>query len=208
MPFAICLAGEASPEKTEFVNDLAAQLEARQVKVGFVRRQAPDLGAVGARVNLDISQDGTMCLLSGGVAGVAGASLEELLGRYFAGLDLVICQGFEGEKRPKVEWLPRGGKPSLARDPGLRAVVSAQAVETDKAVYAPGDAAGLAAFLASEVIPKSQPPRMRMVLDGKRIPIKEFVQDILANTIRAMVASLKGGDRPGRLEIYIEPDEE
>jgi hypothetical protein len=57
------------------------------------------------------------------------------------------------------------------------------------------------------VVPAKERPRLRLVLDGKRIPAKEFVQDILAQTIRAMVGSLRGGDRPGRLEVYIEPEE-
>jgi molybdopterin-guanine dinucleotide biosynthesis protein B len=204
MAYAICVAGAAGEDKTEFTQQLAAALEAKGVKTGLLLR-ALDQGAVSFW-----SASGQ---LSGGALSLQRSqqtdlSLDEVLGRYFFDLDLVLCQGFDEEKRAKVEWLPEGEQAQLAGDPGLRAVISSRTIDLDKPLFAPDDIKGLADYLINEVIPKSKQPRIRIVLGGKRIPAKEFVQDILADTIRAMVGSLKGGDRPGRLEIFIQADDE
>ncbi len=203
MPFAVCLAGAAGEDKLAFMDRLAAALEERGLKVGLVRRASQEAPATGARALVEL-EPGRLRLDRREV----DLALEEVLGRFCYGLDVVLCHGFDQEKRPKLEWLPAGGRPGLAGDPGLRAVIADGEVDTDKPVFQPQDLDGLAEFLVQEVLPQSAPPRLRVVLDGKRIPAKEFVQDILASTIRAMVGSLKGGDRPGRLEIYLEADED
>jgi hypothetical protein len=89
----------------------------------------------------------------------------------------------------------------------LRAVASPQGADTDKPVFGSDETDAMADYLINEVIPQSDAPSIRVVLDGKRIPAKTFVQNIMASTIRAMISTLKGGDRPGRLEIFIETDE-
>ncbi len=204
MAYAICVAGAAGEEKDEFMQQLAAALEAKGVKIGLLSRSDEHGGAAFWSASARVAQ-GALSLQR---SQPTDLSLDEMLGRYFHDLDLVLCQGFDDEKRAKLEWLPAGGQPQLANDPGLRAVVSNKGADTDKPVFKLDDAAGLAEYLIKEVIPQSEPPRIRVVLGGKRIPAKEFVQDIMASTIRAMIGSLKGGDRPGRLEIFIEAEED
>lgn len=202
MAYAICVAGPAGADKLEFVQKLAAALEAKGVKMGLLSRTEGQGAAAFWSASVQIDGGG----LSLQRSQPAELSLDEILGRYFHDLDAVLCQGFDDEKRAKIEWLPAGGKPGLAADPGLRAVASPQGADTDKPVFTADDADGMAAYLIKEVIPQGEPPIIRVVLGGKRIPAKDFVQDIMASTIRAMISSLKGGDRPGRLEIFIEPE--
>ncbi len=202
MAYAICVAGASGQDKLEFMQELAAALEAAGVKAGLLSRDGEPAGAAFWSASAQVGGG----FLSLQRSQRADLGLDEILGRYFFDLDVVLCHGCDGEKRAKIEWLPAGGKPGLADDPGLRAVVSPSAAETDKPIFKPEAVASLAGFLKTEVVPAGPPPRIRVVLEGKRIPAKEFVQDILADTIRAMVGSLKGGDRPGRLEIFIEPD--
>lgn len=204
MAYAICVAGPSGIEKDEFLQKLAAALEAKGVRVGLLSR-ADDMGAAAFWSASALVNQGALSLQR---SQPADASLDEMLGRYFHDLDAVLCQGFDEEKRAKIEFLPAGGKPVLAGDSGLRAVVSRQGADSDKPVFNPDETGGLAEYLIKEVIPQSEKPVIRVVLGGKRIPAKEFVQDIMASTIRAMIGSLKGGDRPGRLEIFIEPEPE
>jgi molybdopterin-guanine dinucleotide biosynthesis protein B len=204
MAYAICVAGPSGVEKDEFMQKLAAALEAKGVKTGLLSR-ADDMGAAALWSASALVNQGTLSLQR---SQPADASLDEMLGRYFHDLDAVLCQGFDEEKRAKIEFLPAGGKPVMAGDAGLRAVVSSQGADSDKPVFNPEETGGLAEYLIKEVIPQSEQPVIRVVLGGKRIPAKEFVQDIMASTIRAMISSLKGGDRPGRLEIFIEPEKD
>jgi hypothetical protein len=201
MPYAIIVAGEPGPELDSFTEGLAAELERRGRRTA-VLRQGPAvepppgpsarLETAGGRLNLELAQgEGT---------------LEELMGRHLAGLDLALCLGWEQERRAKIELAP-SGRPRLADDPGLKAVAGPAGAAPGKPSFDPADPAALAEHLLAEVVPAKERPRLRLVLGGRRIPAKEFVQDILAQTIRAMVGSLRGGDRPGRLEVYIEPEE-
>jgi molybdopterin-guanine dinucleotide biosynthesis protein B len=204
MAYAICVAGPSGADKNEFMQKLAAALEAKGVRMGLLSKADGQGAAVFCSASVQVSQ-GALSLQR---KQADDTSLDEMLGRYFHDLDVVLCQGFDQEKRAKIEFLPTGGKPALAADPGLRAVAGPQDADTDKPMFALDDAGGLADYLIEEVIPQSDQPIIRVVLGGKRIPAKEFVQDIMASTIRAMIGALKGGDRPGRLEIFIEPEQD
>lgn len=49
--------------------------------------------------------------------------------------------------------------------------------------------------------------KVRVVVDGKEIPINEFVNQILGGTISGAVMSLKGVDKDwGTIEIKVERD--
>jgi len=202
MAYAVVVAGPAGPDKERMVEALALGLEGEGLCVALVESR-PEDNAAPPRGRVVQTSQGVTAQAPGG-----GLSLEELMGRYAAGADVALCLGFDRERRAKVEWVPPGGRPALSGDPGLRAVVGEGVDEAKVAVFPPGQEKALARHLAAEVVPAKTVQKLRVLLGGKRLPAKDFVQDILANTIRAMVASLKGGDRPGRLEVYIEPDQD
>jgi len=45
------------------------------------------------------------------------------------------------------------------------------------------------------------------MVDGKKIVLKDFVQDILANTVYGLVSSLKAPDTAAKIELRIQPAE-
>jgi hypothetical protein len=199
MPFAICLGGPESKEKDAWLRELIDELSSLGLKTGVIRpRSEQPEPSPAALVRLD--DRGISVERNDG----GPRDLEQILGRYLSGLDLVFSLAHPAEKRPKIEFCAPGAPPKMLDDPGLRALVSEDNLEAPKPVFSPGDVAGLAGFIAREIMPKREPAVVRILLDGRRIPIKGFVQDILARSIRGMISSLKGGDRPGRLEVFID----
>lgn len=197
MPYVICVAGNPDPA---WWSGLCAELTGRCLKVGLVRKaENPSTGA-GQTPELQVSQ-GSIRLER---PDPGPASLESYVSRYLYDLDLVFSEIHEGEKRAKVEFVSPGGSPTLAGDPGLRALIGSGAMEGDLPRFDPTDLAGLADFLQKRVIPEPKADLVRVILEGRRVPANRFVQEIISGTLRGMVTQLKGGERPGRLEIYLD----
>lgn len=83
--------------------------------------------------------------------------VEELLGRYFGGLDVVLVEGFKDSALPKIEVHRKAtGKGLLCRgarhDPRLLAVASDEPMVLDVPVLRIEDTDALADFVAARVI--------------------------------------------------------
>ncbi len=196
MTHVICLAGPGGENKTKLMESLAVELESRGLAVGFVRlleSAAPggltiDLAPAGLR--LELRKD-------------PGMSIEELAARFLDDADIVISEIHQGVKRAKLEYLPQGANPELADDPGLKAVVTGRA-DVPGFKTLPLDPARVADFILAEMMPAGEPSKVRVFLGGKRLPMKDFVQDMVGDTAKAMIGALRGGDRAGRLMIIVE----
>ena len=196
MPYAICVLGPSGEATFAFMEKLAGALTQRGLKVGLI---SPASAPPPALAHLEVGP-GSLNLRR---PQQSELGLEELLGSYLHELDLVLTSAHPGERRAKIEFCPEG-PPRALDDPGLKVLVSPQAQGGALPCFAPDDLAGLAELVATKLLPSGEPVHTRVVLGGRRLPIKGFVQDIVGSTIRAMIASLKGGDRPGRLSVYID----
>ncbi len=201
MPAVVCLAGPQTPEKDELLRGLAAELGGRGLKLGLVRQAAGPAGpapAGPAHAEIEVGPD-SLCLRR---PGLDRPSLEAMLTRHCEGLDLVLSELHQDQKVYKLEYCPAGAQPTLLEDPNLKAIVCPDDRQGGPARFAPGDLAGLA-DLVQGLLPRPQQPLLRILVDGKRIPAKEFVQEIVAGTIRALVGTLKGGAGAKRIEIHL-----
>ena len=194
MPSIICIKGPQNAGLDNWLSGLHKELCARGMKVGLI------LPGAGTGRGMVLNTGGL--ILQRPFDDEPG--LMELSERYMAGLDLVISCAHPGDKKVKIAFIPDAACEALADDPGVKAVVSPAPLEHPAAWFAPEDVSGLAAFITDSLTPKREPARVRVLIDGKRLPIKDFIQDILANTNRGMLNSLRGGDKKGKLEIYID----
>lgn len=195
MTHVICLAGPSDAGKAELMDALAAELESRGLRVGFVRpltatgSLAMDLPAAGLR--LELRSD-------------PGMTIEELAARYLDDADIVISEEYRDVKRAKLEYLPETeDTPDLLEYPGLKAVITNRPAAAGVEVLPP-EAPAVADFILAEMMPKGEPSNVRVFLGGKRLPMKDFVQDMVGDTAKAMIGALRGGDRGGRLMIIVE----
>ncbi|MFH1057421.1 MAG: hypothetical protein V1797_01925 [Pseudomonadota bacterium] len=199
MPALFILAGPAGADKTAWMQQLAAELtrRGRRVMVVAAPPQDPPLPE-GVEAWLELGA--VSYSLRGREA--EPPSLDEILARHAAGVDLVLSEAHLEAKAHKVEWRPAGAAPVLHEDPNLKAVVGPGPAADGAPVFAPGDVAGLADLILG-LAPAAQTATARILVDGRRLPAKEFVQDIVASTVRALVGSLKGGDKAERIEMHL-----
>lgn len=138
-----------------------------------------------------------------------GRNLTTLVHRYFPDVDIVIAEGFKHARRiAKVE--VSRGESELLRDQvsGVIAVATDRRLVGDY-VFRLDESRELADFLEKRFLKgeKNNQERVILMVDGKKIVLKDFVQDILANTVYGLVSSLKTPDTAGKIELRIQPAE-
>lgn len=138
-----------------------------------------------------------------GPAAVAGA--------FMAGLDLVVVEGFKSSRLDKIEVVGAGRQPMLPSGGRLVAIAGVegagrQAAEAKQIPwFDAGDVDAVGRFIRDRM-KKSQPAPgdVRLTIDGRQMPLNDFVQKIIANVVRGMLGSLKGGEVDGPLELHID----
>ena len=138
----------------------------------------------------------------------SGLSLNSLARRYFPDADIVIGEGFKGALRvPKIEVVQHEDR--MLRDT-VKGVI---AVATDldiagNCVFRLNQADEIAAFIRDRFLLGGTKPAERVCLrvNGKRIPLKEFVQNALAGTVAGFTQSLKFAEDATEIELKITLD--
>lgn len=136
----------------------------------------------------------------------------ELAGRYMADLDLVLVEGFKTADMDKIEVVAPGRQPLLP--PGGRLLALARrggsGQEAGLPVLDAGQPAAVARFVLKHLgragaAPTGRHPRVSLRVDGQELDLNPFVARLLEQTLRGLVAPLKGaGGARGRIEVLLD----
>jgi molybdopterin-guanine dinucleotide biosynthesis protein B len=211
MPPIVAVVGYSQSGKTTLIEKLIPEFISRGYKVATVKHTHHHV------VSDDADKDSWRHLRAGGAAVVLSSpravvmtktttgetGLEEisrLLGEEY---DLVIAEGFKLDRNvSKIEVHRQGSGPLLTDVPNLLAIVSDEPLDRKVRQIRLDDIAGMADLIEESVI---KPERVRSVLyaDGVRVPMKGFIEEMVANIIEGVVASLKGIGEAKRLEVFV-----
>lgn len=137
--------------------------------------------------------------------GPSDHSIVTLAHRYFVDADIVIGEGFKhARKVPKIE-VRRNSDQDLRQEVhGVIAVATDLDIAGDY-VFRLNEAKEIALFIEKRFIrgKGKRPEQVSLVVEGRKIPLKEFVQDCLAGTVVGFVDSLKLTDKPREIELRI-----
>ena len=132
-------------------------------------------------------------------------SLTTLAHRYFPDVDIVIGEGFKKARHVAKIEVVRDNK-QLLRDQ----VQSVIAVATDQNIsgdyiFRLNESAEIASFIAKRFLHETKTALYKAVLlvNGNKIPLKEFVQESLSGTVQGFVKSLKFTDDVKEIELRI-----
>ncbi len=133
-----------------------------------------------------------------------GLSLLTMSQRFFPDTDLVIGEGFKNaEDVEKIE--VSGGSSQRLRDQvsGVIAVITSEDAPGYH-VFRPDETKEVAEFLEKRYILKGRiGPYASLVINGKKVPLKTFVQDAIARTVAGLVSSLKNTKGARDIELLI-----
>ncbi len=207
------IVGSADSGKTTVLENLVAELTARGRKVGVIKhcaegfeidRQGTDtfrLKAAGASVTIAASE--------GRWAAVCDAAGDEppraLAGRLMTDCHFVVTEGYKSELFPKIEVFRREKAEGLitGKQDRLAAVVTDDEIQTDVPVFGFKETKRLADFVEEKYYNDPAKGSEEVFVNGKKVPIKGFVKDIITQSIFGMLGTLRGVNREDLRDVQI-----
>jgi molybdopterin-guanine dinucleotide biosynthesis protein MobB len=162
---AVAFVAKSGTGKTTLVERIIPRLKERGYKVGAVKHDAHRfdidhpgkdsyrLTAAGADVMVISSAEKTALVERNTTA----PPIEDLLSRFFAGMDIVLVEGFKKSALPKIEVYRKAWSGSLLcrgaeNDPTLLAVASDGPLEVDVPVLDINEPGKIAEFIAGKLL--------------------------------------------------------
>ncbi len=137
-------------------------------------------------------------------------SIITLVHRYFGDVDIVIGEGFKhARKISKIEVRKNKDQDLRQEVHGVIAVATDLDISGDY-VFRLNESREIALFIEKRFLRDKdrRPERASLLVDGRKIPLKEFVQDCLAGTVVGFVEALKLTDDAKEIEMRIRLCEE
>ena len=132
-------------------------------------------------------------------------SLTTLAHRYFPDADIVIGEGFkEARQIAKIEVVTDPEQQLRREVSGVIAVATDLDISSDY-VFRLNEAAEIAEFIQKRLIDneKRRPDKTALLVNGRKIVLKRFIQDSLAGVVAGYVESLKINEELGEIELRI-----
>ena len=133
-------------------------------------------------------------------------TLEEIGGKLIQDVDLILSEGYKKDVQPKIEIFRKEKHKELlcTQEDHLVAIVSNQVFEVGVPCFDLDDMKGLGDFIERTFLRKKHDGGISLKVDGRMIPLKPFITDLLGHAIRGMLTSLKGCKNAKRIDIHIE----
>ena len=213
MPPVIAFIGKPDSGKTTLLEKLIPELRHRGYRIGTIKHHVHTF-------EMDRPGKDTYRHKQAGASTVALSSptglgiirdvdeemtVEELVGRYYGDIDLVIAEGYKRLSLPKVEVFRSAlhGEPLPDRDETWVAMVSDTEGFKDLPCFGLDDVVGLADFLETRFIKPFPRQKTSLLVNGQPVYLNSFVESFLRQAITGMTCSLKGCQDPQEIIITI-----
>jgi molybdopterin-guanine dinucleotide biosynthesis protein B len=133
-------------------------------------------------------------------------TLEEIREKLIQDVDLILSEGYKKDVQPKIEIFRKEKHKELlcTKEDNLIAIVSDKKFRVGVSCFFLDDIRGVADFIEKKYLQSEREGEVSLKVDGKRIPMTPFVKGFVTSTIKGMLTSLKGCEKPDRIEIHIE----
>lgn len=217
MPPVIAFIGKPDSGKTTLLEKLIPELRRRGYRIGTIKHHvhAFEMDRPGKDTWRHKQAGASTVALSsptglGLIRDVDGdLSIEELVGRYYGDIDLVLVEGYKRLALPKIEVFRSAlhPEPLPDRDETWVAMVSDTSCPADLPCFGLDDVAGLADFLEERFIKPFPKQKTSLLVNGQPVHLNRFVESFLRQAITGMTCSLKGCQDPQEVIITIRQDQ-
>lgn len=214
MPAVLSIVGKSKAGKTTFLEKLIPEMRGRGYSVGTIKHDAHD--------HFEIDHEGkdTWRHWKAGAQSVTISSpsrfaltkmvrreleVDTIVAAYFPDEDLVLTEGYKSGHKAKIEICRKAlqSEPICSPADRLLAVVSDFSVELEVPRFDLEDISGVADFIEERFLRRTTKPKLAVRLDGRKLPMKSFVQDFVVGGILGMVSALRGYKNPTQIDITI-----
>jgi len=208
----VSIVGKSGVGKTHVMGKVIAELKRRGYRVATVKHSAHS-------VDLDLEGKDSWAHAQAGSDAVAissphrfafiaevdhDSSLAEISRFIGPDFDIILAEGFKQDKVRKIE-VHRGetGAGLLCGRDELLAVVSDEPLEAGVPRYAPEDSRGIVDLIEETYLKKAESESVSLYVDGRRVPLNDFVRRIFGNVLFALVSTLKGISEASAIDVAI-----
>ena len=195
----IAIVGKSGTGKTVIMEKLIAEFKARGYRVGAVKHahQTVDLDAPG-KDTWRFSRAGSDAVAISSPSRITIFNnldreplLEDAVMLLGVNYDIILAEGFKTARAPKIEVCPTGNPGDMVcSESDLRAVISDTKLPVKIPLFGREEISRIADFIENEII-AAMPDDVSITVNGKNLPLKRFVKDIIASSILAMIGTLK-----------------
>jgi hypothetical protein len=120
-------------------------------------------------------------------------------------VDLVLTEGFKGSPFPRIEVLRKAVSTRLVSEDNalLLAVASDFEIESPRPVYALDDFKGISQLIEDKVLKGHTNSTVSLVVDGRTVDLKPFIEDLIREAVLGMIKSLKGCSGADEVELKV-----
>jgi len=195
----IAIVGKSGVGKTVIMEKLISEFKSRGYRVGAVKHthQTIDLDAPG-KDTWRYSEAGSDAIAISSPLRVTvfnkldhEPALEETVRLLGESYDIILAEGFKDTRAPRIEVCPTGKKGDMACNESELCAVIARVRKPGKIpVFGREETGRIADFIEHDII-RAMPSDMSLTVNGRNVPLKRFVKDIMAGSILAMMGTLK-----------------
>lgn len=211
MPPIIAIVGYSESGKTTLIEKLLPELISRGYKVATVKHTHHRIDSD------DTEKDSRRHLQAGSSAAVLCSprslvlakpttretTLDEIARLLGEEYDLIVAEGFKRDDSVlKIEMHLKDAGGLLTGISNRLAIVTDEPLDVNVKQFSFDDTAGLASLVEEQVI-ISEKVRAVLYADGVKVSIKSFIQEMVANAVEGIAASLKGVGKAKSLELFI-----
>lgn len=216
MPLIFSIVGYSNSGKTRLLEQAIPILKAKGYTVGIIKHTVHELSLdQPGKDTYKFRQAGAdgVVLIGSGQIGYQGKmdetddlTLNRIEQSFFSDRDIVLTEGFKKGDKPKIAVLTKGREEQLLKEieGSIVATVGENPVRSDLPHFKPDDYEGLVQMLEDRFLKDRTKPSIRVILDGKNIPLNHFVQDMARSGILGMLSPLKGFKESQNIEIKIQ----
>ncbi|MEA3548141.1 MAG: molybdopterin-guanine dinucleotide biosynthesis protein B [Thermodesulfobacteriota bacterium] len=213
MPPIVSLVGRPDHGKTTLLEKLIPELNRRGYRIGTIKHHVHkfDMDKPG-KDTWRHKQAGAHSVVLSSPTGLGlirdvseDTPVEELVGRYFSDVDLVIAEGYKRLALPKIEVFRNAlaDTPLQNRDKTWIGMVTDLKQEGDLPHFGLDDISRIADFLITTFIKPDKEQHVSLIVNGEIIPLNSFVQRFIAKSVTGMISSLKGCRDPKEIHLTI-----
>ncbi len=210
----ICFVGHTNSGKTTVLEKVITELTKRHYKVGTIKhdvhgfeidKEGKDTWRhrkAGSTV-VAISSHSMMAVIK---KVQEEMSLEEIVLRFFWDVDIVLAEGYKKSPYPKIEVFRKEISENLlcSSSDNLIAIVSDNPpLDVSFPVFSTQDIKKMVDFIENRYIKDRKHRSVTVLFDGKKIPMNDFVTNLLSRTLEGICSSLRGWDNPKEIVISL-----
>ena len=131
-------------------------------------------------------------------------TLDEIAAAFLGDVDVILTEGFKRESKPKVEVLANGDDELIS--PKEEVIMVAADHEPDLGVPTAkrDDVTVIVDAIEAKFLKgRNGIPDVQLIVDGRPVALNGIMKEMVANTTRGLISSLKGVDDADNVELRL-----